>query len=83
MSVRTLDLMVYTVYDNPSDYPGKIVVRRHMAGICEERGPVVVVDAEPMFVCDDIEQARQRLPPGLTNIGRQPNDDPVIAEVWI
>jgi hypothetical protein len=36
-----------------------------------------------LIVAATLEQVRQQLPPGLTNIGRQPGDDPVIEGVWL
>jgi len=32
---------------------------------------------------DSLEEIRKFVPPGLTNLHRQPNDDPVIVEVWV
>ena len=71
-------MIMYVIYVNPRDFPGKVVVRRW--GI-EMEGPAA--EDEPMLVTDSIEQAREALPPGLFNARRSPNDDPVIAEVWI
>lgn len=71
-------MIMYVIYVNPRDFPGKVVVRRW--GI-EADGPAA--EDEPMLVTDSIDQAREALPPGLFNVRRSPNDDPVIAEVWI
>jgi len=71
-------LRQFVVYDNPSDYPGKFVVR----GWTITAGHV-----QPDTLCqlaDDIDGARALVPDhlGLVNIGRQPEDDPTIVEVW-
>lgn len=74
----TLD--TYVVYFNPSDYPGKFVVRRQTAhGATGE----VIADPQALYIGDDYEDAIRALPDGLTNIGRYAQDDPVIYEVWI
>lgn len=74
-------LSMFTIYRNPSDYPGKYVVR-------EQRiGPGVVEHAkDPMFICDTLRAARtclQVMHPGLACLGRNVEDDPVIVEVWV
>lgn len=70
-------LYQYVIYDNPSDWPGSFVVRRWRIG----KG---TVEAEklPQAVVSTLESARRCIPEGMVNIGRQPDDDPAIAEVW-
>lgn len=68
---------VYVVYFNPSDYPGLYVVRRQVA----MRGHVVK-DAQPAGVSNSLAQVRCSIPNGLTRFPPDPNDDPVILEVW-
>ena len=34
------------------------------------------------FLCSTLEQARDTIPEDKVNIGRFPDDDPVIYEVW-
>ena len=71
-------LLMYTVYHNPSDFPGKFVVRRHAV-----RPGFVAAEQTAMAVCDSLDEARQALPPGLVSLGREPQDDPVIVESWV
>ena len=70
---------MFTVYSNPSDFPGKYVVRRSCVA---SKG--IVVDQEPLVVADDLESARSPLiERGLACMARHPHDDPVIVEVWL
>ena len=71
----------YVVYENPKDYPGKFVVRKHF--ICNGiEHPVA--DPVPYMIEEGyspIEDEMMRL--GLYNLHRFPDDDPVIKEVWL
>lgn len=73
MTDQTEGLHLYTIYSNPSDFPGKFVVR-HFEG-AEPR--------ETVIVADTLHEARSALPPGLARIVRSPGDDPVILETWL
>lgn len=73
-------LPMWTVYKNPSDYPGKFVVRR-AASIATP--PFALHDRKPLIVCDSLEQARAAIPEGAHNLSRMPGDDPNIYEVWV
>lgn len=72
------DLPMWTVYENPSDYPGKFVVRQFAI-----RGGVALVASRPTVVCETLEEARGHVPPGKCMIPRSVGDDPVIVEVWL
>ena len=71
-------LEIFTVYRNPSDYPGRFVVRRFRIA-----GGIARADVEPWSVDDTIFEARKAIPEGLTWMSRSDRDDPVIAEVWL
>lgn len=71
----TLD--VYTIYDHPSDYPDKYVLRVHHAAAGQTRSEAVAC------LFDSLDAAREALPPGLVCVGREMGDDPVIVESWI
>lgn len=71
-------LCLWVVYREPSDYPGKYVVRCHWS----RPGGRIEVDPD-CATFDSLEAARDALPPGLFNMHRQPDDDPVIVEVWL
>lgn len=84
----------FVIYHNALDYPGKFVVRRHRQDLDKVRSGFTqsldeaiasstVPDPKPLTVVDSLDEARDALPPGLTNIGRYDNDDAVIVEVWV
>ena len=68
---------MFVVYFNPKDFPNKYVVRRQVAG-----PGTVQIDAEPLIVCGSLQQARSAISAD-TRLDRDPDDDPVIVEVWL
>jgi hypothetical protein len=80
-------LTVYVVYDNPSDCPSCIVLRPQKVksdgsivsmsgawwGYKDEAGRVAALGAARQ-TCRNL---------GLTQLARNPEDDPVIVETWI
>lgn len=75
-------LYQWAVYEDPADYPGKWVVRRF--AITQTGNAIVSIekDAEPLIVADSLDEARKVIPQGAYCLGRHPDDDPVIFEVW-
>lgn len=71
-------LVCWTVYDRPRDIPDSFVVRRSFVGAEGQVGIEPVALAFP-----DLEAARSCISPAAYNVGRQTEDDPAIAEVWI
>ena len=69
-----MSLTLYVIYNNPSDYPGKFVVRRWIG---------LQACAEPEGVFATLNKARGILPIGSVSVSPQEYDDPCIAEVWI
>jgi len=69
----TTGLSLWTVYDSPSDYPGRFVARRF-----ELNRPTRLV-----LVASSLEGVRRLLPPGLYCLPRLPGDEPHIVEVWL
>lgn len=72
------DLVLFTIYNSPKDYPGKFVVRRWWIG----DGP----DPQPtgdFVLADSLDEAREFVPPGLVCFMRSETDDPVIVETWL
>jgi hypothetical protein len=67
-------LAIYVIYEDPLDYPGKFVVRRWLG-----EAP----DPEPLVVTYSIREAREKIPFYCIPIGRMPEDDRKIKEVWI
>lgn len=75
-------LEMFTVYRNPRDYPGLFVVRRWTISYLEPRPNP---DAEPLIVCDTLEDARLAIHchrPGLFRIDESNAGDPAVLEVW-
>jgi phage terminase Nu1 subunit (DNA packaging protein) len=72
-------MVIWTITWNTSDYPRKAVARPHLVG-GETLGPVAQY---AMLLADSLDQLREQLPAGLTKMARDPNDDPVIIEVWL
>ncbi len=77
------ELPLYAIYENPSDYPGSFVVRRWVMRFPLTAGRAAHPDRQPHALCGSLAEARAALPAGLVNIGRRPQDDAVIVEVWI
>lgn len=59
-----------------TDYPGQWTARMHIS-LPEPQA------TDLLIVGSTLDEVRRQLPPGLTNIGRQHADDPVIEEVWL
>lgn len=71
----SLDLPLFTIYDHPSDFPDKFVVR-----IWDGR------EAQPTPYCslwDTLDDARADIPSGRVNLNRNEGDDAKIVETWI
>lgn len=71
-------LAVFTVYRNPSDHPGCIVVRRFTV---HANGPRA--DREPLYVGDSLDEARAHIPLGLICFTRDEGDDVAVLESWM
>ncbi len=72
------ELVIYTIYERPSDYPDKFVVRAHAVG---SDGKQYV--SQECKLADSLKEARSHIPPDKVRMQRQPADDPVIVETWI
>jgi hypothetical protein len=70
-------LFMYVVYENPRDFPGQFVLREHYVD------PSGVHAQSGYKLASTLEEIRAFVPPGMTNIGREPEDEPQIREVWI
>lgn len=70
-------LLIWTIYDHPSDFPEWFVARPHVIRP-KTSGPI------PMhLIAKDLDLLRAMLPDGLTRLERQVADDPTIIEVWV
>lgn len=83
----------FAVFCNPSDYPGKFVVRllglkRGKGSVKEPSGRLKVIDTYvPMLtgyvtISDTLDGAHQSMPAGLHQVARHPNEKPYIVETW-
>lgn len=63
----------FTIYARPSDHPGHYVMRLFMND----------QPTRTAWLFDTLADARAAVPAGLHMIPRDPNDDPVIVEVWL
>lgn len=67
---------IYVIYDNPTDHPGKFVVRKWWGDKPTGEGAVT----------DSLYAARlyiRELGLGLVMVTRDPGDDPCIVESWL
>jgi len=72
-------LVIYTVFDNPSDFPGKYVLRR-----TTQIGDRQEVDVEPHLVTEVYGEIRELMEQhGLVCLSRHPSDDACIKETWL
>ncbi len=69
------DLLIWTIYSSPSDYPGKFVARPH--SVKRE------VALRCHLIADTLDEIREKLPFGLAQLDRSPGDDATIVETWI
>ena len=69
------ELIQWTIYENPSDYPGKWVVRKFTITPGK-------ISSGPAYICESLEDARAHVPDSFYNLGRQPGDSNSIWEVW-
>lgn len=65
-------LEMWTIYDSPSDLPGRFVARRWL------------LDRPTETILQDLtlEGLREKLPAGLIKFPRNDRDDPKIVETW-
>lgn len=68
-----LRLPVLVVYQRPTDFPDKFVVRLFDLQTATEH----------CTIHDSYEQARNAIPRRFAVIARHPNDEPQILETWV
>lgn len=73
------DLVIWTVYWSPKDYPGEYVARAHVVG----RHKNGVTATEFIKRGQTLKDIHDQLPLGLICFPRSPDDDPVIVESWM
>lgn len=70
-------LIIWTIYDHPSDYPDEYALRSWKVADSGLYGGSVAAHHA------DLEEVRSCIPPGFQRIERDPSDDPVILESWV
>lgn len=71
-------LPMWTIYDHPSDYPNNFVARQIMVYRDGSQTTTQIMICPHLYILREEMVVR-----GLTCIGRQSQDDPVIVEVWL
>jgi len=74
-ATRRGDVLVWTVFDSPLDFQGKMVVRPFSGRM---NTPLLV-----RGVADTLDEIRLLLPEGLYRLDRHKDDVPSIVETWI
>ena len=74
-AVAAGDLLIRTICESPKDHRGLFTARPHSA---KARAPCDFVLTAP-----SLEELRKKLAHGLARMQRDPDDDPVIVEVWL
>jgi len=67
------ELAIWTVYQSPLDYPGRVVARRFLL----DR------PTDQIIIGSSLEEVRAQLPYGMLRIERSPSDEAHIVEVWL
>lgn len=73
----TIHGVMWVIYECPRDFPRHFVVRKWLISN-------VTPCAASLYcsVHDTLQEARDSLPPGLTQWPLEPGEEPVIAEKW-
>ncbi len=69
---------LYVITHGTKDYGEQYVVRIHRVS---PSGSVAL--APPLAVVASLDEAREAVPQGCVNLGRDERDDPVIVETWL
>jgi len=76
-TLRRDALEMWVVYDHPRDMPDYFIARLWEV----EAGKTT---ATPILrAAPTLDEVRAMLPHGLVNIGRMPEDEPQIVEIWV
>lgn len=63
----------WAVFNRPLDFPQNVVARKFDNDI----------PTEECYVCDSVDEAVSKLPPGLTFIPPMPGDHKSVVGVWL
>lgn len=73
-------LVMFAIYEHPTDYPNDYVVRRLFVFPGEEAARAEI---QPWYIDRTLEAVRTQIPPGMFCLGRCEGDDPKILETWL
>lgn len=77
IDLRTItNFPMISIYGKPKDYPGKYVAR-----VFDVR-PGEVSATRYIMVSENLEELRNAMPSGFSPVGKTPEDDPDLLEVW-
>lgn len=71
---------MFTIYENPADFPGKFLVRQWSIWPGED---FPRPNVQPKAVAETLDEARASIPKGMVCLNRFDEDDPCIVESWI
>lgn len=77
--INVATLHMWTIYDHPKDYPDHFIARKWSVGTKKDEPEAT----DEIIARATLDEVRSVLPLGLYCIGRKPEDDPCIVEVWI
>lgn len=72
------DLVIWTVFDHPSDFPDVFIARKSHVNADGLR-----ISQEAIASADLTALRRELAGRGLTSLGRLDDDEPHIVEVWL
>lgn len=73
-TVPSDELVIWTICQNPSDYPGLFTMRPHY---------IARKTIGPVLTAETLEGIRALLPPNVIRLPRAIEDDQVIVECWL
>ena len=71
------DLVIWTIYWSPTDYPGEYVARAHIVGRKRSGATKYIRRGSTL------QSIHDQLPIGLVRFPRSPDDEPQIVESWM
>ncbi len=72
-------LVVWVVYRNPRDYPGRYVLRRWWI----DGTGLLRAELEPRWTATNLAEVRKQIPEGRVRLDPDPNDAAAICEIWL
>jgi hypothetical protein len=70
-------LIIWTIYENPKDYPGLFIARPFALARGNPRPSPFHLEGT------SLSELREQLPHSLVQLGRREEDEPQIVEVWL